>query len=218
VGWQKKLDPFKLVLLVACAIIGYRTARDTWFIVIPAAALIADLRGCRGEHEKRESGLEWAVLATVVCIGLLLGARSANFSQQGLNQAMARTFPIGAVNYLRQYPVPGPLYNNLDWGGFLIWYMPPGYPVAIDGRNDLYGDEMDNQFNETELGKPSYVSDPYLNESGVVLLQKSVPLAAKLQRDSRFTILYEDKHAVIFTHQKEPGTPDTGSSAPASQE
>jgi hypothetical protein len=215
VGWQKKLDPFKLLLLTACAVIGYRTARDTWFIVIPAAALIADLYGSEREHEKAESGLEWAVLATVVCLAMLLSARHTNFTERGLNQAMAREFPIGAVNYLRRFPVPGPLYNNLNWGGFLIWYM-PDYPVAIDGRNDLYGDTIDARFNRTEEGHPSYVTDPFLNESGVVLLQRNLPLVEKLREDSRFTLVYEDKRAVVFSHQKETALPETGASAPAS--
>ena len=38
-----------------------------------------------------------------------------------------------------------PLYNNLNRGGFLMWYR-PDYHVAIEGRNDLYGDELDRTF------------------------------------------------------------------------
>jgi len=33
--------------------------------------------------------------------------------------------------------------------------------VAIDGRTDLYGDEIDFRFIKTERGDPSYVEDPY---------------------------------------------------------
>ena len=78
----------------------------------------------------------------------------------------------------------GPLYNNLNWGGFLMWYM-PDYPVAIDGRNDLYGDEMDRLFFNSQNADTSYTTDPYLNEAGVVLLDSQLPLAKVLSVDPR---------------------------------
>jgi len=107
--------------------------------------------------------------------------------------------PVNAVNFLRKNTVPGPLYNSLDWGGFLIWYMPQ-YPVAIDGRNDLYGDEIDLRTYKSTLGD-SYKSDPYLNESRVVLLPKELTLVSLLMIDSRFRLIYQDEIAVVFVRQ-----------------
>jgi hypothetical protein len=92
------------------------------------------------------------------------------------------------------------MYNAFDWGGFLIWYM-PDYPVAIDGRTDLYGDEIGRRFFDTGSGDDSYLTDPYLNESGVVLLQREMPLAALLQGDQRFQKIYEDRLAVVFVRK-----------------
>jgi hypothetical protein len=77
----------------------------------------------------------------------------------------------------------------------------PDYPVAIDGRTDLYGDEIDTQFFKTSQGDASYVDDPYLNESRLILLQKSEPLANVLLSDSRFTLIYQDSLAVVFVRQ-----------------
>jgi len=73
--------------------------------------------------------------------------------------------------------------------------------VAIDGRTDLYGDELDMRFFDSERGDDSYISDPYLNESGVVLLQKQKPLAAVLSADQRFQMIYEDRLAVVFVRR-----------------
>ena len=99
-----------------------------------------------------------------------------------------------------QNPQPGPLYNTFDWGGFLTWYM-PDHPVAIDGRTDLYGDEMDLLFFRTENGDSSYADDPYLNESGVILVQSKKPLARVLNGDQRFKKIYEDRLAVVFVRR-----------------
>jgi hypothetical protein len=74
----------------------------------------------------------------------------------------------------------------------------PDYPVAIDGRNDLYGDDLDRLFFNTEDGRESYATDPYLNEAGVVLLQKDHALAGLLLSDPRFSLVYQDRLAALF--------------------
>jgi hypothetical protein len=197
VGRQSKVDAFKLLLLSVAGAVAFRTMRDAWFICIPAAACIADTLADGTDSEPKESLLQKVAVAVVVALGLLLFAGGTDFNQRGLDRAISGFLPVNAANYLRKHPAPGPLYNTLDWGGFLIWYM-PNYPVAIDGRTDLYGDEMDERFFETANGAPSYVDDPYLNQAGVVLLQKSNNLVSILQADSRFQLVYQDALAAVF--------------------
>jgi hypothetical protein len=101
---------------------------------------------------------------------------------------------------LRRNPLPGPLYNNLNWGGFLMWYMPE-YPVAVDGRNDLYGDELDKTFYDVQSATAAYKSDRYLNEAGVVVLDSDLPLAKILTIDPRFQLVYRDQIATVFARR-----------------
>ncbi len=203
VGRQRKVDLFKLALLAIAGAVAFRTMRDAWFICIPAAACIADTLGDEGTREPRETWLEKLAVAAAVALALVLFAGSAEFNTRGLDRAISGFLPVNAANYLRQHPAPGPLYNTLDWGGFLIWYM-PNYPVAIDGRTDLYGDELDQRFFDTANGAPSYVDDPYLNQAGVVLLQKSNNLASILQGDPRFQLVYQDQQAAVFMRSGQP--------------
>jgi len=200
-GRGKKVDLFKLALLTIASVVAYRTMRDSWFICIPAAACMADFPVDQTEASRAESWLEKAGLFAIVALSLVLVARNTDFNQRGLDRAISSMYPVKAVNYLRQHPAPGPLYNTLDWGGFLTWYM-PDYPVAIDGRNDLYGDDLDRLFFGTENGAESYATDPYLNEAGVVLLQKSQPLAGLLLSDPRFNLVYQDQLAAIFVKRE----------------
>lgn len=198
-GREKKLNLFKLVLLVAAAIVGYRTMRDTWFICLAAAACIADSLAAE-EPERGESAVEKTGLAVALALALLLFANNSGFNMKGLDSAVSSFFPVNAINFLRANPQPGPLYNTFDWGGFLTWYM-PDYPVAIDGRTDLYGDEIDTRFFKTQNGDASYVEDPYLNECHLILLSTKVPLASVLMQDSRFHLIYQDALTVVFVRQ-----------------
>jgi hypothetical protein len=200
VGWQQKLDPFKLSLLAIATIVAFRTQRDAWFICVPAAACLADLPRRASERERPFRLRELVGAAAAAVLALLLIAQTTQFNTRGLDRAISRQFPVDAVNFLRKNPLPGPMYNSFDWGGFLMWYMPQ-YAVAIDGRNDLYGDEMDALSYKTEGGDPSYAQDPYLNEARFVLLKADVPLAGVLTLDARFRPVYKDAVAVVFVHQ-----------------
>jgi hypothetical protein len=75
----------------------------------------------------------------------------------------------------------------------------PQYPVSIDGRTDLYGDALDTQYYATQEAEPSYTTDPFLNQAGVVLLQNKLPIAQVLMTDRRFRVIYRDKLAVVLT-------------------
>jgi hypothetical protein len=197
-GRQKRVDLFKLALLTVTSAIAFRTMRDSWFLCIAAAACIADSWGEKGEREPSETLPQRAGMAAALAVILYLIALNTGFNTRGLDDAMSAWFPVKAVNFLRQNPQPGPLYNTFDWGGFLTWYM-PDYPVAIDGRTDLYGDELDFEFFNTANGQQPYLTDPYLNESGVILLPEQAPLAALLSADQRFQKIYQDNIAVVFT-------------------
>lgn len=195
-GRRKQRDPFLFALLVIASIVGFRMQRDSWFICIPAAACIA----ATVDSPKREyfnTVAEKLALAAIVAVMVFAYAKLTGFSNNDLRLAVSNVYPVQAVNFLRDYPQPGPLYNTFDWGGFLSWYM-PGSPVAIDGRTDLYGDEIDYRFFRTENGDPSYLEDPYLNEANLILLPKQRPIALVLASDSRFHLIYEDSLSVVF--------------------
>ena len=200
VGWRKKIDLFKLSMLIICSVVAYRTMRDAWFIAIPAAACIADFPAPEEEQDAAETWGEMLGVVAIVAVLLFVVARGLDFTERGLDRAISSEYPVNAVNFLRQRPQPGPLYNNLGWGGFLMWYM-PDYPVAVDGRNDLYGDELDQLFYASQNADEGYKTDPHLNEAGVVVLDATMPLAKILTVDPRFQLIYQDQLAVVFARR-----------------
>jgi hypothetical protein len=197
VGWQRKLDLFKLASLIVASVFTFRAARDTWFVSICAVMFLADLRAREDSPKPVLKLPELAGVTAVLAIGMLLIARDTGFNTRDLDRAISREYPVDAANFVRRNSFSGPLYNNLDWGGFLIWYLPQ-FPVAIDGRTNLYGDQMNLLMYKSSGGDESYTSDPYLNEAGLVLLPKKLPLAELLTIDRRFRLVYRDQLAVVF--------------------
>src|SRR6059058_1463379 len=48
------------------------------------------------------------------------------------------SFPIKGAQLLAEGNWPGPLYNDYNWGGYLIWSLYPARKVFIDGRAEIY--------------------------------------------------------------------------------
>lgn len=200
VGWRKKLDLFKLILLIVASMVAFRTMRDAWFICFSAAACIADFPAPEAARDRTESWPEIAGVTAAAVLLLILSAPATRFNTREFDRAISADYPVNAVNFLRRVPFRGPLYNNLNWGGFLMWYL-PNLPVAVDGRNDLYGDDLDRLFYASESAFPSYRTDPYLDEAGVVVLDSQLPLAKVLTIDPRFQLVYQDQVATVFARR-----------------
>ena len=196
-GWQKKLDPFKLALLLFGCVFAFRTWRDAWFLCVAAAMVIADFPALEPERNEPIRWTDWGAVSFASVLLLGLAMPNTDFNTRGLDRVISSEYPVDAVNFLRRNPVGGPLYNTFDWGGFLIFYMPQ-YPVSIDGRTDLYGDAANEQYYATQQAEPSYLNDVSLNQAGVVILQNKFAIAKMLLTDRRFRVIYRDELATVL--------------------
>jgi hypothetical protein len=216
-GWRRSHDPFQIALLIVSTVIGLRMMRDSWLVGLPALAIIANREGVSspepvGNRLNRFAFIGATAVATVLMFVVIAwDSKTDNASLEGL---VAAVYPVRACEFVRTQALPGPLYNDMNWGGFLIWAL-PDKPVAIDNRTDLYGDELLSRFYVVQQGWADYKSDPDLSSARLVLLNRTVPLAAQLARDEHFHLAYQDPISVVFTH--DPADSSAGWNGPAPQ-
>lgn len=203
-GWRRSRDPFLLSLLIACTVVGFRMTRDSWFCCLPALAIIGDRRLNVAEESPvpvpRKLFFAAAIgLATAIMFVVIAWDTKTN--NESLARVVASEYPAQACDFLRSYAPRSPLYNDMNWGGFLVWAL-PDTPVAIDNRTDLYGDQRLSRFYLVQRGMMDWRNDPDLSAARVVLLSRNSQLAALLVSDSRFHLIYEDSLAVILSHDE----------------
>jgi hypothetical protein len=195
-----KIDSYKLALLTLTSLVSFRSVRDVWFACIPAAVIIAySVRRTDAERgDKSAFGTRLLHLGPVLAGALLviiLSAVDNGLSNRALLQTVQNSYPLDAVRFIQEHRFPGPIYNNFNWGGFLIGSL-PDYPVSIDGRTDLYGDDYFQQEIQTLMGRRS--GDQALDRANLILLPSNVPLSAMLQSSPQFKLVYTDKLANVF--------------------
>jgi len=201
VQWRRQWKPMPVFLLAIAVILGFRSVRDLWFPVVVSASLICGWEG-PDVSKCRLTRVQCGAIATLLLAGFLAGARYY-VSNNRIHDEMAREFPVGAVAYLRQSGIGGQLFNDYDWGGFLIWAL-PDHPVSIDGRANLYGDERIVRILDTWNARPGWSRDPDLSAAQLIVANARAPLTSVLRLHPRYRAIYEDDVAVVFRLVSEP--------------
>lgn len=113
----------------------------------------------------------------------------------------AKNYPVAAVNFLSAQRLPGPIYNRYGWGGYLIRRLYPDYRVYIDGRADVYGDAFMVETVKTYDGHQRWREPLERLSIRTVLISPDAPLSSLLRQDEKWSKVYEDRQAVIFTRR-----------------
>jgi hypothetical protein len=107
-------------------------------------------------------------------------------------------------NFIRDNQLPGPLFNTYAWGGFLIWYLPE-YPVSIDGRLSLYGNEANEGYFNLVAGTERFEKTPSFVRARTLLLEQNSGVAKALTTlpalRQQFQVAYQDDLAVVLVRQ-----------------
>jgi hypothetical protein len=114
-------------------------------------------------------------------------------------QAEMQRFPVRAVAFLQTHSPSGPIFNHYDWGGYLIWRLYPSTRVFIDGRADLYGQPLLDQFADTYQFKGAWQQTLQRWNIQTVLVPADSALATGLKNSPGWTVSYEDSQAVVLT-------------------
>lgn len=198
-------DTFRFALMFLTSLLAFRAVKDSWFLCITAVMIIADLLPMNTEATDSDLGGDegkWmrvlrfsAIVAGAICI-VALRAADVGFNNNTLLQMVHNAYPVDAVGYIHEHRPAGPLFNNFNWGGFLMVALPE-YPVAIDGRNDLYQDDLLEREVKTMVAD-GWASDPAVQRANLFLLPDKIPLCLALQQSPEFKKVYSDKLALVF--------------------
>jgi len=206
---RRRWPLWDVALLGTALFFSLRMQRDLWYGVLAAGAVILHPSGSDEPQEEEPFPLRSLLIVSIAALVVIRGAWEAGLSKgKTIAATNAASYPVEAVKViqkeLREGHIHGPLLNNFDWGGYLIWNLPE-LPVSIDGRTNFYGEQRLQHSFDLWGGKVAgWEEDPEIMAAGVIIApqdqkDKAFPLRKLLQaRPDRWKILYEDKTAVVF--------------------
>jgi hypothetical protein len=214
-GRQHARDLFLVVLLAASVSLGFALGSEAWVIAVSSVAVIGEFvlrMNVQPGWSTQISVTGFRLAVAVAAVVLLIAAMRIPSSPESLLRVMANRLPVRAGDFIRKNHLPGPIYNEMEWGGFLAWYLPE-YPVAIDNRYELYGETITERFYAVTRSQVQPSSDATLTTSNTILLSVDdsivrdpdmFPNREEIFRLSfpGFHEVYRDDLAVVLTKQQ----------------
>lgn len=110
-------------------------------------------------------------------------------------------FPVTGSSWIEEHYPDSKVFNSYTWGGYMMWAM-PDHPVFVDGRTDLYGDEIIGEWISVVQGDEGW--QDILDKWGVdlVFIEPEQPVAKLMPFTSKWNEVYRDDLSVVFVREK----------------
>lgn len=114
-----------------------------------------------------------------------------------------RILPMDAVWFLKLNKLPPPIYNDMEFGGYLIL---SGIPVFIDGRTPVYGDEFFKEYLTSHVDVPTFekLHNQWHFKTVMLSVEKEKQaeiLHQYLLNSPKWILVYQDPIAKIYVEQ-----------------
>jgi hypothetical protein len=133
----------------------------------------------------------WGI-ATVIVLTIMVftGTLSYEFDKKKL--------PVDAVQFIQQEKFPGSMFNNDEFGDYIIYAAWPEYKVFFDGRSDMYGKEIMKEYYKVIGFEHGWDSVLQKYNMDWIMFNNMSALSRFLLERSDWKLIYSDKVANIF--------------------
>lgn len=210
---RRPADPIELLLLSVFGYASLRSARNIPLFAVVAGPIlsrhlwaVAESRGWANRlSPQATTNRVLSLLNWILLLAAATGAAVKISYTLGNNQAaQSRLYPVAAVEYMEKEGLFGLIYNQYEWGGYLIWRLYPEQKVYIDGRADVYGDAYIEEYLDAYRMREDWQEPLQKYEVNILLIDRNSPLANHLQADPGWEQVYRDPLALILVKRSPP--------------
>jgi hypothetical protein len=212
---RPRLTPTEIVLVGGFGYMSLQSVRHVPLFALVTAPVLARLlqEGLRdggwpvirrlservARIDQASNGWGWIPVAALA-IGLVVVVPVQRETKTILETDILDTkYPVAAVRWLQENQplLPGEMFNEYHWGGYLMWAMPERKPF-IDGRNDFYGATLLKEFDIAGRAEPGWENVFQQFNVGWTILPREHPLNSVLELDPLWRTVYTDEVTTVF--------------------
>jgi hypothetical protein len=141
--------------------------------------------------DSKTKGYLWSLLAVLaLLITLFTGKIEYNFDKKKL--------PVDAVQFMKKEKITGNMFNNDEFGDYIIYSAWPEYKVFFDGRSDMYGVARMKEYIKVVRIEQGW--DEVLKKYNInwIIYNATSPLSQFLLERDDWKLIYADKVTNIF--------------------
>lgn len=222
---KRRLRPTEILLVLAFGYLALTSLRNVlWWGWVTAPIMAANFaawaelrraqrlaRAPEAEQEREDATparsaevplLNWVLVVLLVGGALLFTPlwRTVNpLVPQASKGYLAEGTPEGVAEYVRTSRPPAPLFNYMEWGGYLGWALYPQYQMFVDGRFEAREVQVWNDYLAVWRARADWqeVLDRY-GVNTLVLSKADMPGFIRFVEESpTWNEVYEDKLGAV---------------------
>lgn len=207
---HKRIVLSHVLLLGGLAAASLVIARNIPLAVIAGAPIIATWIGQISTTSKYWSKIEtsffstdkslpgffWPALLVLAAIGLL--AHHYSNTHATVYNFNPQIFPAQATDWVETHPMQGNMFNDFNWGGYLLYRLWPTQRVFIDSQSDFYGEAFIRRYADIYNGSPDWNEGLTQYKVGWIIVPVNSAISSAAQASNDWKIDYKDKTAIIF--------------------
>ena len=208
VNW-KTIKASHIFLLVGLGFMSLLMARNIPLFVVACTPILARLGAISLSKfkawklvEERFSGFNaatnlsnWSIITSLLVIMLISNFNIKN--TRSFYEFDPVTVPVDAVNYLKENPQTGNMFNEFNWGGYILYQVWPEYNVFLDSQSDFYGEDLMREYDQIMNAKDDWQNLLQKHQIDWLIIPNKSPLASKVSNTTDWEIIYKDNISVI---------------------
>lgn len=101
-----------------------------------------------------------AHLLVVIVIVLTVAGFTKHYLAQGQTvfHFNPDVFPVRAIQWLQSNPQSGKMFNEFNWGGYILYRMWPEQQVFLDSQSDFYGESLMREYDQIVSARGNWES------------------------------------------------------------
>jgi len=202
---RKQFTPSQMFLMTGFGAMSLLSARNSHLFGVVAPFVICfGLRGIKtiqplknieqifARAESRVSGKTLQIATMIILsITLIIGP------WRRINQFDPSVFPVDAVQWLKSNPPSGRMFNDFNWGGYILFHLWPQQKVFIESQTDTTG-EVTRKYEAVVTLQDDWDTVFRDYEITWAIIPVHSPLAMALASDSEWITAYQDSVAIIY--------------------
>jgi hypothetical protein len=198
---RRHMAPFSIVSLPIIARYGWPILLE-WHDTIIRPKLLKNRRYQESKVDLKQKTPQRIInLSIIFLFGFLAVGKLVAVSQSSLVEAYAQQqYPVEAVKWINENYPDSNIFSEYEWGGFLTWQVPES-KVFLDGRTDLFGDEINNLWLSIISGDKGWNEKLDQYEAELILIYNDRPWNTEISL-SDWKEVYRDQKTIIYLRLK----------------
>ena len=106
-------------------------------------------------------------------------------------------FPVDAANFIEANSPEGKMFNEFNWGGYMLYRLWPRYNVFLDSQSDFYGESLIREYDQIMSAGDEWQGLLEKHQVDWVLIPSNSPLANAMTNNTNWEIVYNDDTSMI---------------------